>query len=313
MGRLILRRLLTLLPTALLGSAMLFLLVQLVPGGVAAAIAGSNATPEVIAQLEHELGLDRPLPVQYLEWLRNAVVGDFGRSLFDRRPILAAIIERLPLTAELAGFALIVALLIGVPIGVAAATRRRGPLDGAITGLSGIGLAIPEFWLAMLAVNLLALRWGLLPATGIAPLADGLGAHLASLILPVLTLASGASAAVTRFTRSGMIEALDSPYTRTALSLGLPRRQVLFHFALRNALIPVVTIIGLLAGGLLGGAVLVEEVFAIPGLGDMFVIAVQQKDYPVVQGVALVLTCAVIGINLAVDLICGFLDPRTRG
>jgi peptide/nickel transport system permease protein len=313
MHRLILRRLLALLPTALFGSIMLFVLVQLVPGGVAAAIAGSNATPEVIAQLEHELGLDRPLPVQYLDWLRNVAVGDFGRSLFDRRPIAEAIIQRLPLTAELAGLALIVALLIGVPIGVVAATRRRSAVDGVITGISGLGLAMPEFWLAMLAVNLFALQWAFVPATGIAPLADGLGGHLLSLILPVLTLASGASAAVTRFTRSGMIEALDSPYARTAFALGLPRRQVLFRFALRNALIPVVTIIGLLAGGLLGGAVLVEEVFAIPGLGDMFVIAVQQKDYPVVQGVALVLTGAVISINLAVDLVCGFLDPRTRG
>ncbi len=313
MGRLILRRLATVLPTAFVGSVLLFLLVQLVPGGVAAALAGSNATPEVIAQLEHELGLDRPLTAQYLEWLRNILHGDFGRSLFDRRPIAEAILERLPLTVELAGGALIVALLVGVPLGIAAATHRRRALDSAVTGLSGLGLAVPEFWLAMLAVNLFALQWAVLPATGIAPVSDGLAEHLQSLILPVLTLASGAAAAVTRFTRSGMIEALGSSYARTALALGLPRRQVLFRFALRNALIPVVTIIGLLAGGLLGGAVLVEEVFAIPGLGDMFVIAVQQKDYPTVQGVALVLTGAVIGINLAVDIACGFLDPRTRG
>jgi peptide/nickel transport system permease protein len=312
-GRLILRRLATVLPTAFVGSVLLFLLVQLVPGGVAAALAGSNATPEVIAQLEHELGLDRPLTAQYLEWLRNILHGDFGRSLFDRRPIAEAILERLPLTVELAGGALIVALLVGVPLGIAAATHRRRALDSAVTGLSGLGLAVPEFWLAMLAVNLFALQWAVLPATGIAPVSDGLAEHLQSLILPVLTLASGAAAAVTRFTRSGMIEALGSSYARTALALGLPRRQVLFRFALRNALIPVVTIIGLLAGGLLGGAVLVEEVFAIPGLGDMFVIAVQQKDYPTVQGVALVLTGAVIGINLAVDIACGFLDPRTRG
>ena len=312
MGMLIGRRLLTVLPTALFGSILLFLLVHLVPGGVAATLAGSSATPEVIEQLERELGLDRPLAEQYWDWLVRVVHGDFGHSLLDRRPIGEAILERLPLTIELAGGALVVALLVGVPLGVAAATRRDSTLDSAITGVSGLGLAMPEFWLAMLAVNLVALQWALVPATGIAPLSDGVGEHLLSLVLPVLTLASGASAAVTRFTRSGMIEALGSSYARTALALGLPRRQLLFRFMLRNALIPVVTIIGLLAGGLLGGAVLVEEVFAIPGLGDMFVIAVQQKDYPTVQGVAVVLTAAVIGINLLVDIACGILDPRTR-
>ncbi len=263
----------------MVGSVFIFLLVQLVPGGVAAALAGSNASPEVVANLEHELGLDRPLTVQHFrDWQVGRVLrGDFGFSLLDRRNIGEAIAERLPLTIELAGAALIVALLIGVPLGVASAVRRNSTLDSAITGLSGLGLALPEFWLAMIAVNLLALHWALFPATGITPISEGLGEHLQSLVLPSLTLASGAAAAVTRFTRSGMIEALSSGYARTALALGLPRRQLLFQFALRNALIPVVTIVGLLAGGLLGGAVLVEEVFAIPGLGDMFVTAVLQR------------------------------------
>jgi len=313
MGQLILRRLATLVPTAILGSLMLFLLVHLVPGGVAAALAGADATPEVLAQLERELGLDRPLSVQYLEWLeRVALQGDFGRSLLDRRLIGEAILERLPLTVELAGLALLVALLIGVPLGIAAAVHRNTAVDSAITGISGLGLAMPEFWLAMIAVNLFALRWALLPATGIVPVEDGLWEHAQSMVLPVLTLASGAAAAITRFTRSGMMEALSSGYVRTAMALGLSRRQILFRFAFRNAVIPLVTVVGLLAGGILGGAVLVEQVFAIPGLGDMFVTAVQQKDFPTVQGVALVLIASVIGINLAVDLVCGLLDPRTR-
>lgn len=313
MGQLVLRRLATLLPTALIGSVLLFLLVHLVPGGIAAAIAGPDATPEVLAQLERELGLDRPLVVQYFEWLQRVVIqGDFGRSLLDRRPVAEAILDRLPLTVELAGLALVVALVVGIPLGVAAATHRHTAVDSAITNVSGIGLAMPEFWLAMIAVNLFALQWALLPATGIEPLEDGFWPHAESLVLPVLTLASGATAAVTRFTRSGMMDALSSSYARTALSLGLPRRQLLFRFALRNALIPVVTVVGLLAGGIIGGAVLVEQVFAIPGIGDMFVTAVQQKDYPIVQGVAVVLVTAVVGINLAVDIICGLLDPRTR-
>ena len=284
MLQLILRRVATVIPTALIGSVLLFMLVHFVPGGVAAALAGSNATPEVLAQIEQELGLNRPLAVQYWEWLEHVLGGDFGRSLLDRRPIAEAILDRLPLTVELAGGALLIALIVGMPLGVVAARRRHSAVDSAITGISGLGLAMPEFWLAMLAINLFALHWAMLPATGIAPWSDGAWEHLQSLIMPVLTLASGAAAAVTRFTRSGMIEALSSSYARTALALGLPRRQILFRFALRNALIPVVTIIGLLAGGLLGGAVLVEEVYAIPGLGDMFVIAVQQKDYPAVTG-----------------------------
>jgi peptide/nickel transport system permease protein len=314
MRKLILRRLATLLPTALLGTLMLFLLLQLVPGGVAAALAGTDATPEVLAQLERELGLDRPLYVQYLEWLERIVLrGDFGRSLLDRRPIAEAMLYRLPLTVELAVLALLVALMVGVPLGIAAATHRHTVVDSAITSISGLGLAMPEFWLAMIAVNLFALQWALLPATGIVPLDEDFWGHVQSMIMPVLTLASGATAAVTRFTRSGMMEALSSSYARTALSLGLSQRQLLFRFALRNALIPLVTVVGLLAGGILGGAVLVEQVFAIHGLGDMFVTAVQQKDYPTVQGVAVVLIGSVIGINLAVDILCGLLDPRIRG
>jgi peptide/nickel transport system permease protein len=314
MRKLILRRLATLLPTALLGTLMLFLLLQLVPGGVAAALAGTDATPEVLAQLERELGLDRPLYVQYQEWLERIVLrGDFGRSLLDRRPIAEAMLYRLPLTVELAVLALLVALMVGVPLGIAAATHRHTVVDSAITSISGLGLAMPEFWLAMIAVNLFALQWALLPATGIVPLDEDFWGHVQSMIMPVLTLASGATAAVTRFTRSGMMEALSSSYARTALSLGLSQRQLLFRFALRNALIPLVTVVGLLAGGILGGAVLVEQVFAIHGLGDMFVTAVQQKDYPTVQGVAVVLIGSVIGINLAVDILCGLLDPRIRG
>ncbi len=312
MSRLIWRRLATLLPTALLGSVLIFCLLQFVPGGVAAALAGSNASPEVIAHLEHELGLDRPLALQYWDWLVNVLHGDFGQSLLDRRPIGEAILERLPVTMELAGAALLVALVLGIPLGVLCAVWRDRPLDRGVTGISGIGLAMPEFWLAMLAINLLALRWAWFPATGIVPLSEDVWGNLQSIVLPALTLASGATAAVTRFTRAGMIQALASSYARTAVALGLPRWQLLFRFALRNAMIPVLTVVGILAGGLLGGAVLVEEVFAIPGLGDMFVTAVMQKDYPTVQGVALVLTGAVIGINLVVDIGCGLLDPRTR-
>jgi peptide/nickel transport system permease protein len=306
------RRLLAVLPTAFLGSVLIFSLVQLVPGGAAETLAGADASPASIAAIRTQLGLDRPLHVQYLSWLGGAVRGDFGHSLLDNRDIGEAILDRLPLTAELATMALAIALLIGIPLGVISAVRRRSPIDAAITSISGLGLALPEFWLAMLAVNLFALRLAWFPATGINPLSDGLVAHFASLLMPAVTLASGAAAAITRFTRSGMIEALGSPYIRTAWALGLPARQIYFRFALRNAIIPVITVTGVLAGALLGGAVLVEQVFVIPGLGDMLVTGVLEKDYPAVQSVALVLTVAVISINLVVDLVCAVLDPRIR-
>jgi peptide/nickel transport system permease protein len=213
---------------------------------------------------------------------------------------------------ELAAIALFISLLVGVPLGVLSAVKRHTAVDSAVTSVSGLGLALPEFWIAMLAVNLLALRYTIFPATGIVPISEDFWGHVNSMVMPALTLATGATAAITRFTRSGMIDALNSNYIRTAWALGLPARQVLFSFALRNALIPVITVVGIVAGSLIGGAVLVEEVFVIPGVGALLVTGVLQKDFPTVQGVALVLTVAVIVINLTVDLTCAAIDPRTR-
>lgn len=311
--RIVLRRLLIVLPTALFGSVAIFALVQIIPGGAAESIAGFEASPESIARIQHELGLDRPLTEQYLKWLGALSQGDFGKSLLDGRNIGADIAHRFPLTLELALAALVVALLIGIPSGIVSAVYRHSRIDGAITGLSGLTLAIPEFWMAMVAVNILAVQLSWLPAVGIEPWSSGVGPHLLSMLLPTLTLSSGAAAVITRFTRSGMISALGAPYIRTARALGLSSAQIYLKFAFKNALVPVVTVIGILAGSLLGGAVLVEQVFVIPGLGAMLVGSVLQKDFPTVQGVALVLTIAVIFINLAVDLACLALDPRMRG
>jgi len=252
------------------------------------------------------------LHVQYLSWLGNAIRGDLGRSLTDRRNIAKAITERLPLTIELTVIALILSLLIGIPLGVLSAVNRHNRIDAAVTSISGLGLALPEFWLAMLAVNLFALKLGWFPATGVPSVELGWHEHIQSLVLPSLTLASGAAAAITRFTRSGMLEALSSSYIRTAWALGLSPAQIFFRFALKNALIPLVTVIGIITSSLFGGAVLVESVFVIPGLGTMLVTAVLQKDYPTVQSVALVLTVVFVMISLVVDIGCAVLDPRTR-
>jgi peptide/nickel transport system permease protein len=312
MFRLLVRRLLLLVPTALFGSVLIFAMVQIIPGGAAETIAGEDASPQTIERIRTQLGLDRPLHEQYVSWLDGILHGDFGRALLDNRPIGEDIAVRLPHTLELATSALGVALLIGLPLGIASAIYRTTLIDNAITNLSGIALAVPEFWMAMIAINLFAIDWAWLPATGLEPWSAGWQAHVTSMIMPVLTLSTGAAAVITRFTRSGMIQALDSPYIRTARSLGLPPVTIHLRFALKNALVPVITISGIIAGALLGGAVLVEQVFVIPGLGAMLVTGVLQKDYPVVQGVALVLTVAVILINLVVDLACGLLDPRGR-
>lgn len=312
MRQVIIRRLLTALPTALFGSVLIFLLVHIIPGGVAETLAGPEASPEMVAVINEQLGLNRPLHEQYFDWLGKAVQGNFGHSLLDNRDIGQGIADRFPLTMELAAIALLISLLIGVPLGVLSAVKRHTAVDSAVTSVSGLGLALPEFWIAMLAVNLLALRYTIFPATGIVPISEDFWGHVNSMVMPSLTLATGATAAITRFTRSGMIDALNSNYIRTAWALGLPARQVLFSFALRNALIPVITVVGIVAGSLIGGAVLVEEVFVIPGVGALLVTGVLQKDFPTVQGVALVLTVAVIVINLTVDLTCAAIDPRTR-
>lgn len=308
----IIKRLIAVIPTAFIGSVLIFALVQIIPGGAAEAVAGAEAPPEVIERLREEMGLNRPLYVQFGEWFGNLVQGDLGRSLIDRRSIASDIAMRFPMTLELAILALLVSLLIGIPLGILAAVHRHRAIDSGVTGLSGLGLAVPEFWLAMLAVNLFALQWAWFPATGVMPLRTGLANHIDSMVLPTLALGASGAAAITRFTRSGMIDALGSHYVRTAWSLGIPAWQIYIRFALRNAMIPVITVIGIVAGGLIGGAVLVEQVFVIPGLGSMLVTGVLQKDYPTVQGVAVVLIFAVILINLMVDIGCALIDPRVR-
>jgi peptide/nickel transport system permease protein len=288
----ILRRLLALVPTAVLGSLIIFAIVHLTPGGPAAAVAGPDAGPEVIARINREMGLDRPLIVQFGAWIWNLMHGDFGRSLINREYVIA--------------------LIVGVPLGIYAAVRRGSAADTAVKTLSGLTHAFPEFWVGMLAISLFALQLDWVQATGFVPVAGGLKAHLLSVALPAPTLALGPCSIIVRFTRSSMVEALNGNYVRTAWALGLPPAQIYWRFALKNAMIPIVTVIGIVAGALIGGAVLVERVFAIPGIGDLLAEAVLQNDFPVVQGATVVLMGAVIFINLLVDLTCAVLDPRTR-
>ena len=308
----IFNRIVSVIPTVLFGTVLIFGLVHIIPGGAAEEALGPEASAEAIEVLREEMGLNRPLHVQYLDWLGNAAKGNLGRALTDRKDISKAIVERLPLTIELTVIALVLSLLIGIPLGVLSAINHHNRIDSTVTGISGLGLAMPEFWIAMLAVNLFALKLGWFPATGVPSVQLGWQEHIQSLVLPSLTLASGAAAAIIRFTRSGMLEALSSSYVRTAWALGLPPAQIFFRFALKNALIPLVTVIGIITSSLFGGAVLVESVFVIPGLGTMLITAVLQKDFTTVQSVALVLIVVFVLISLVVDIGCALLDPRTR-
>lgn len=312
MRQAILNRLLTLLPTAIIGSLIIFSIVHLTPGGPAAALLGPEAEPEVVARVEREMGLDRPIPVQFARWAFSLLQGDLGTSLLSREPIIELIMERAPVTATLAIEALLLSLLVGIPLGMWAGINRGSGLDTSIRTVSGFVDAFPEFWVGMMAVGFFALRLYWFPATGFVPLSGGLSAHIHSAVLPVTTLAVGPTAIIARFTRSALVEALAGPYVRTAWALGVAPWRIYWRFALKNALIQIVTVGGLVASGLIGGAVLVERVFAIPGLGDLLAEAVLQKDFPLIQGTTVFLMAVVIAINLIVDIACAALDPRTR-
>lgn len=312
MRRAILNRLFTILPTALLGSMIIFGIVHLTPGGPAFALLGPEADPEALLRVQHEMGLDRPIYVQFADWAWKLVHADLGNSLLSREPVVKLILERLPVTATLTLEALCLSLVIGIPLGIWAGIHRGTALDTSIRTLSGLVHAFPEFWIGMMLVGFFALRMYWFPATGFVPISGGLGKHIHSAVLPVATLATAPTAMVTRFTRSAMAEVLSGPYVRTAWALGIPPWQIHWRFALKNAMIQIVTVIGLIAGGLIGGAVLVERVFAMPGLGDLLVESVLQKDFPLIQGTTVFLMAVVIVINLIVDINCAVLDPRTR-
>lgn len=306
------RRLLVLIPTGIVATLIVFGLEQLTPGGAAEAAAGQNATPQLIATLKHQMGLDKPVPLQYWDWISNAARFNFGNSLISHQNVAAEIGQRLPVSVELTVGALIVALAIGIPLGVLSAARAQSKTDDTLLGISGISLAIPPFVLSMIGVYVFALKLAWLPPTGWTPLSQDVGANLQTLVLPAITLGLGSGAIILRQTRASMTEALSSPYVRTAFALGLPKSQIYFRFALKNALIPVVTQVGLIFTALLGVAVVVEQIFVIPGMGSMLVGGVTQKDFPITQGVTFCFIVIVILVNLIVDLSYAVLDPRIR-
>jgi peptide/nickel transport system permease protein len=312
MARFIARRLLLMIPTALVASLVMFTLVQLMPGDAAAAVLGSEATPEKIAAVRHDLGLDQPIPIQYVGWLERSLQGDLGRSIKTREPVGQAVAQRLPVTAELTVLSLLVAILTGLPAGIVAAARRNSFFDQGARVVSQLGVAMPDFWLAVLLIFVFGLvaRW--LPASGFVPIRESIGDNLKFMVLPVAALGLSMAAVIMRMARSSALEVLAQEYMMVARAKGLARRVAMARHALKISCLPVLTIIGVLVSRLLGGAVIVEEIFQLPGIGRLAADSIFARDYFVLQGVLLVVIVGILLTNLAVDIGYRYLDPRLR-
>ncbi len=312
MGTYLLRRVVQTVPVLVLASIVVFVFIRLVPGDPALILAGPDATPDVVAAVRQKNGLDTPWPQQYLIWVRNILQGDLGRSYINRLPISRLIMDALPATVELTLAALVLAVLVGIPSGIVSAVWHQRPIDWLISGVNGLVLAVPNFWIAILLILAFSVRLRWLPPGGRVEFGEDPGAAWRSLILPALTLFPSISAALSRFTRASMLEVLNEDYIRTARAKGLAGWAVTGRHALRNALIPVITILGIQFGRLMGGAVIIENVFAWPGVGRLILQGVLNRDYTVVQGALLLLVTLFILINLLVDLLYGVCDPRVR-
>ena len=308
----ILRRLLQLIPTLITASILVFLIITLAPGDPAAMRLGPEATPVQIEQERERLGLAYPLPVRYAIWLGDVFSLNLGNSLYTNRPVTVLISEAFPKTVQLSLTALAVSLLIGLPLGIWAALQRDRFPDSLITGFTSLGLAIPSFWLGILLILLLSVQLRWLPPSGAGPADLGFPANYRFLIMPIATIAISNLAVFSRFMRSALIDVLAEDFVRTARAKGLRERAVILGHALKNALIPIVTIIGIQFGTLLGGAVVTESVFAYPGIGRLTVTAILNRDYPVVQATLMLVVLIFLLANTVVDLLYGYLDPRVR-
>ena len=308
--RVIRRRLLQALPVLVLATFVVFGLLKLMPGDIAITLAGENATEARIAEIRELYGLNRPFLVQYGSWLANAVQGDLSKSLANGEPVATSIARAFPNTLLIVVLAMAVALGLGIPLGMLAASRPDGWRDRVVTSLASLGIAVPNFWLAMILVAWAALHFGWFPATGAVPLKESVPRALHHALLPALALAAGGVAEVSRQLRSSLVEILSSPYVRTLRAKGLSAPVILWKHGLKNAGVNLLTVATLLFNRLLAATVVVEAVFAIPGMGNLIVNAALTRDLPVVQGVVFVMVGVVISINLAADLLYTVLDPR---
>jgi peptide/nickel transport system permease protein len=300
------------LVTLLLATIVVFGAVHALPGGPAAALSADSTNPAALAATMHQYGFDQPLPVQYARWLGEVLRGQFGTSPITDIPVSTQLAQRLPITLELAVLALAFAVALGVPAGVAAAVRPGRLTDWVASAVALGGLSLPHFWFGILAILIFAVHLHVLPSGGFVPLSGGLGGNLSHMVMPVIVLGTGLAAVIMRQTRAAMIEALGADYVRTARAKGLRESQVIWIHALRNSLITVVTVVGLQLGGLIAGVVTVEVVFNIPGIGQLTLDSVYQRDYPTLQGAVLLTAAAYIIVNLLTDVCYTLINPRLR-
>lgn len=307
-----LRRLLSAIPVLFIVSLISFGLMRLIPGDPAASIAGPSATPAQIEQLRRDLGLDEPLLLQLLHYYQGLLQGDFGKSLLLGKGVLAATMERLPVTIGLSLYALVLTLLIGVASGIIAALRQNTWVDQLAMMIAMLGISIPGFFLGLLMIIFFAVQLGWLPSGGYVPFSQDPIGWLRSTTMPAISLALLQAGLLARITRSGMLEVLRQDYVRTARAKGLPERQVILKHALANALIPIVTVVGIIISLLLSGAVVTEALFSLPGMGQLLTQAVLSRDYPMVQGGLLLVTTFLVLVNILVDVLYALIDPRVR-
>lgn len=308
----LIKRLLLAVPVVFLVTVMVFLMLHLLPGDPALVFLGQEATPEAVAALRTELGLDKPIVVQYFTWIGGVLQGDLGRSLVDHSPVSKLIMQRLPVTLELTIGTFLVAILIAVPAGIFASVRPGSWLDYSSTMFALGGMSIPHFWLGMMFIILFSVKLGVLPASGYVPFMENPSGNLAAMIMPIVATGFREAAILMRMVRSSLLEVMDADYIRTALSKGLKERTVIVRHALKNAMVPVVTVSGLMISGLLGGLVITETIFSIPGYGKLIVDSIFTRDFVTVQGAILVSALLVVVINLVVDIVYTLIDPRIK-
>jgi peptide/nickel transport system permease protein len=306
------KRILQLIPTLFFVSVLIFSLQQLLPGDPALIMAGEERDPEVIAQIRKQYRLDQPIPIQYVYWIKGVLSGDLGESLRIKVPVRDLVLEKLPVTLQLASMAIVIALLIGISAGIISAVKKDSLWDYGANVFALWGLSTPNFWLGIMLIFLFSVQLGWLPASGYVRLSEDWRASLAATIMPAFVLGNAIAAVLMRHTRSAMLQVLESDYVRTARAKGLLERSVIMKHAMRNALTPVITLGALELGTLLSGAVLTEQIFSIPGFGKLIVDAVFNRDYAVVQGVVLVTATTYIALNLLADIAYVLVNPRLR-
>jgi peptide/nickel transport system permease protein len=308
----VLRRLLVAAPSLLIASVIVFTLPRLIPGDVVQLMLEEKAYGTDLEDLRAKLGLNRPIPVQYVEWLGRVARGDLGESLWTRQPVVGELARRLPVTLTLGFMAIAVAILIGIPVGILSAARQDGVLDFVARSAAILGLSIPAFVKAIVIILLPAIWWGWTPLVRFTDLGKDPVAHVLQFVLPAIILGIASAAAIMRLTRGMLLEVLRQDYVRTAWAKGLREQAVVLKHGLKNALIPVVTVLGLQVAQIAGGAVIIETIFGLPGMGQFLVESIVQRDYPVIQGVNLLVVVIIVGTNLLVDLAYAVMDPRIR-